>query len=68
MSVSPSEPIELDLEKDLADVLSKHGLDKRLNRYLIRTVDAFRESHQEINDDDIRKQGSMGSETPTTGN
>lgn len=43
-----SEPVELDFEKDLKDVLKKHGFsDPALPRYVIRSLDNYREFWQD---------------------
>lgn len=59
-------------EQELADLLAKHQLvyhapKNILSRYLIRQLDNFRETLQEIKSDDIRQQSTMGSETKSPG-
>lgn len=46
-----ADEVELDFEKDLKDVLSKHGFDKRYSRFVIRCIDSYRETQQELVDD-----------------
>ena len=55
---------ESDLENDLVDVLTKHGISpyqRPFARYVIRQLDNFRESIQEINNDNVSNEGTMGS-------
>jgi len=60
---------ELDFEKDLRDVLKKHGFpEPEQARYLIRSLDNLREywqeyahSAQEKFSDNISNEGTMGS-------
>lgn len=59
-----------DLENELTDLINKHGLNpthtptRILARYLIRQLDNYRETEREAQDDNLRIQRAMGSESP----
>lgn len=73
-------PVENDFEKELVALLKKHGFnvyshDSIMARFLIRSIDSFRESLREYNqiqaemhvmgktNDDVRNESTMGSQT-----
>lgn len=63
-----SEPVVLDFETDLGDVLKKHGFNPKLSRFLIRNLDNFRESQQEQAHDNSSNESTMGSTSEASGN
>lgn len=70
----------MDFERDLKELLQKHKMniythDSIMARHIIRSIDSFRESlreynqinaeqHVKANNDNVRNESAMGSETP----
>ena len=62
-----------DLEKALTDIINQHGLNpthtpsRFIARYLIRQIDNYREMEQEVQDDYVRQQITMGGTSEEVG-